>query len=42
MAIMYLSKEKLNCPKEQISLYITVLKQFTLSNTTCELVIINH
>ena len=27
MAIMYLSKEKFTCPKEQISLYLSVLKQ---------------
>ena len=30
MAIMYLSKENLTCPKEQISLYLSVLKHFTL------------
>ena len=29
MATMYLSKEKFTCPKEQISLYLSVLKQFT-------------
>ena len=28
---MYLSKEKCTCPKEQISLNLSVLKQFTLS-----------
>ena len=30
---MYLSKEKCTCPKEQISLNLSVLKQFTLSNS---------
>ena len=30
-AIMYLSKEKCTCPKEQISLNLSVLKLFTLS-----------
>ena len=30
MAIMYLSKEKFTCPIVQISLYLSVLKQFTL------------
>ena len=34
MAIMYLSKENFTCPKEQISLYLSVLKQFTLSKKT--------
>ena len=38
MAIMYLSKENFTCPKEQISFYLSVLKQFTLSKT----VIINQ
>ena len=33
MAIMYLSKENFTCPKEQISFYLSVLKQFTLSKT---------
>ena len=33
MAIMYLSKEKFTCPIVQISLYLSVLKQFTLSKT---------
>ena len=33
MAIMYLSKENFTCPKEQISLNLSVLKQFTLSKT---------
>ena len=28
---MYLSKEKFTCPKEQISLYFSVLKQYTLA-----------
>ena len=28
---MYLSKENFTCPKEEISLYLAVLKQFTLS-----------
>ena len=28
MIIMYLSKEKFSCPKEQFSFYITVLKQY--------------
>ena len=28
---MYLSLENFTCPKEQISLYLTVLKQFILS-----------
>ena len=32
MAIMYLSKENVTCPIVQISLYISVLKQFTLLN----------
>ena len=31
MAIMYVSKEKFTCQKEQICLYHSVLKQFTLS-----------
>ena len=30
---MYLSKEKCTCPKEQISLNLSVLKQFTQSVT---------
>ena len=33
MAIMYLSKENFTCPKEQISFYHSVLKQFTLSDS---------
>ena len=33
MAIMYLSKENFTCPNEQISLYLSVLKQFTLSKS---------
>ena len=33
MAIMYLSKENFTCPIVQISLYLPVLKQFTLSRT---------
>ena len=33
MAIMCLSKENITCPKEQISLYLSVLKQFTLENS---------
>ena len=33
MAIMYLSKENFTCPKEQISFYLSVLKQFTLSDS---------
>ena len=28
MAIMYLYKENFTCPKEQISLYLSVLKQY--------------
>ena len=31
---MYLSIENLTCPKEQISLYLTVLKQFILSKNS--------
>ena len=34
MAIMYFSKENITCPKEQISLYLSVLKQFTLYSIT--------
>ena len=34
MAIMYLSKENFTCPIVQISLYLSVLKQFTLSKTS--------
>ena len=30
---MYLSIENFTCPNEQISLYLSVLKQFTLSKT---------
>ena len=37
MAIMYLSKENLTCPTVKISLYLSVLKQFTLSKT-----VLNH
>ena len=33
MAIMYLSKEKFTCPIVQISWYLSVLKQFSLSKT---------
>ena len=33
MAIMYLPKENFTCPTVQISLYLSVLKQFTLSKT---------
>ena len=33
MAIMFLSIENFTCPKEQISLFLSVLKQFTLSKT---------
>ena len=33
MAIMYLSKENFTCPIVQISLYLSALKQFTLSKT---------
>ena len=33
MAIMYLSKENFTCPIAQISIYLSVLKQFTLSQT---------
>ena len=35
MAIMYLSKENFTCPTVQISLYLSVLKQFTLSKSVC-------
>ena len=35
MAIMYLSKENFTCPMVQISLYLYVLKQFTLWKTVC-------
>ena len=31
MAIMYLSKETYTCPKEQISLYLTLLKNYIIS-----------
>ena len=31
MARMYLSIEKFTCPKEKISLFLSVLKQFNLS-----------
>ena len=37
MAIMYLSKENFTCPIVQISLYLSVLKQFTLSKA-----VLNH
>ena len=37
MAIMYLSKEKFTCLKEHISLYLSVLKQLTLSKTVCKI-----
>ena len=33
MAIMYLSKENFTCPIVQICIYLSVLKQFTLSKT---------
>ena len=33
MAIMYLPKENFTCPIVQISLYLSVLNQFTLSKT---------
>ena len=33
MAIMYLSKENVTCPIVQISIYLSVLKQFKLSKT---------
>ena len=33
MAIMYLPKENFTCPIVHISLYLSVLKQFTLSKT---------
>ena len=33
MAIMYLSKENFTCRIVQISLYLSVLKQFTLLRT---------
>ena len=33
MAIMYLSKENFTCQIVQISLYLSVPKQFTLSKT---------
>ena len=33
MAIKYLSKENFTCPIVQISLYLSVLKQFTLWKT---------
>ena len=36
-AKMHLSIENFTCPKEQISLYLTVLKQFILSKTVCQL-----
>ena len=35
MAIMYLPKEYFTCPKVQISLYLSVLNQFTHSKTVC-------
>ena len=38
---MYLSIENLTCPKEQISLYLTVLKQFILSKTVWYQIYIN-
>ena len=31
VTIMYLTKENFTCPKEQISIYFSVIKQFTLS-----------
>ena len=33
MAIMHLSKENFTCPKQLISLYLSLLKQLTLSKT---------
>ena len=33
MSIMYLSNENFSCPIVQISLYLSVLKQFTLLKT---------
>ena len=33
MAIMYLFKENFTCPSVEISLYLSVLKQFTLLKT---------
>ena len=33
MAIMYLSKENFTCPIVQISLYLSVLNQLTLTRT---------
>ena len=38
---MYLSIENFTCPKEQISLYLTVLKQFILSKTVWNQMYIN-
>ena len=35
MALMYLSKENFTCPIVQISLYLSVPKQFTHSKTVC-------
>ena len=34
MAIMYLSIENFTCPIVQISIYLSVLKQFTLSKSS--------
>ena len=44
MAIMYLSIENFTCPIVQISLYLSVLKQFTLSTNSmkpCRYQVIN-
>ena len=41
MAIMYLSKENFTCPKEQISLYLSVLKQFKLLKTVRNQILVN-
>ena len=39
MAIMYLPKENFTCPIVQISLYLSVLKQFTLSKTVRDIIL---
>ena len=38
MAIMYLSKENFTCPKELISLYLSLLEQFTLLKSVLNLI----
>ena len=38
---MYLSKESFTCPIVEISLYLSVLKQFTLSKTVLNPAVIN-